>query len=150
MVSIEEKMKKLDEKKQKLKYVEKILKEKEKRQRSKSFESIGRLALKTNIDQLNQKALLGAFLEIAAKSSDQKNIKIWNELADQYLAQKENSSQEALMISLKTEPSKELKQKLKEKNFKWNSIIKKFYGRGSKKELESLLSTCDADIEIVE
>ena len=69
----------IEEKKKKLREQELMLKEKERRQMKKRFVDLGMIVSKAKISNLDENALFGAFLEIAEKSTDDKNINKWIE-----------------------------------------------------------------------
>jgi hypothetical protein len=137
-VSLEEKKKKLSEKKQDLLLKEKIIREKEKRQRFEKFSSVGELAYNANIDHLDHSILLGAFLEIA-QIANKANEEKWQRNAEEFMKKQEAKIATPVSIRFLEEPTKEAKEKLKGMSLKWNSFRKEFYGYGNKKEIEESL-----------
>lgn len=147
---IEEKKKKLAEKKQSIQIKEKLLNEKEKQRRAKQFAEIGKIAYQANIDKIEKETLLGAFLEISKKNHDKETIAHWKKSACEFLKKQESDETTPMTIIFTTDPSKEVKEKLKEIKFKWNSFRREFYGYGNKKSVESLLSGSEFRIEFPE
>jgi len=147
--SLEDKKKKIDEQIEKNILRKKNLLNKEKRQRAAKFSNIGRMAYQANIDQIDEQALFGAFLEIAEKLSEEK-LNHWKTIAKEFSQAKSKNSDLVFSISFLEEPDKEVKQKLKENKFMWNRFRKEFYGKGQKSEIENLLQGCKFKIEEIQ
>ncbi len=111
---LEEKKRKLDEQNKKNQKRRKELLEKEKRQRMSKLSDIGKLAFRANIDQLDDRTLFGAFLEIANNTNDDK-LKHWNQIAEDF-ANSQVGSEKLYSISFEDNPSQEMKKIFKEKN----------------------------------
>ena len=123
MEKLKEEHEKLKISKAKIQLKEKLLKEKERKQRTIQFSEIGRLAYKANIDQIESTALLGAFLEIAQHAKNLEKIEVWKKSSISFLKKQESEERSPLTISFKKEPSTEIKEMLKKLNFKWPSPI---------------------------
>ena len=149
MNKIDAEKEKLEMMKKKIQLQEKILKEKEKRQRALRFEEIGRIAVKANIDSLDENTILGAFLEISEKINERKTIEDWKRRAEKFLTVAEKTDDSPISISFKNDPSTEIKNKLKDANFKWNRFRKEYYGFGNKSELETLFKETESTIEVL-
>jgi hypothetical protein len=143
---IEAKKKKIDDQIEKNLLRKKLLLAKEKRKRAAKFSDIGRLAYQANIDQIDEQALLGAFLEIA-KNIDEDKINQWKANANEYLKAQSKSSAQVFSISFLEEPSLEIKQKLKENKFSWNRFRKEYYGKGQRSDIENLLKSSKFKLE---
>lgn len=143
---LEEKKKKIDERIEKEILRKKMLLAKEKRKRASKFSDIGRLAYQANIDQINEQALLGAFLEIAKNITEEK-MHQWKNIANEFSKAQSKSSDLTFCISFKEDPSQEIKQKLKEHKFTWNRFRKEYYGRGQRSDIENLLKECKFKLE---
>jgi hypothetical protein len=148
MNSLEKKKLKLDEEKQKLLLREKILKEQEKKKRAKQFIEVGRLAYKANIDQLDPHILLGAFLEIA-QNKNERQIEKWKQNSESFINEQGETNSVPLTIKFKTEPDQSIINQLSELKFKWNRFLKIYYGKGNRKNIESLLNNCNYQMEEV-
>ncbi len=146
MAGLDKMKESLSVKKQKLKEKEQIIKAQEKRSRQKRLSELGGLAYKAEIDKLDENILLGAFLEIAERSSDQKSIKTWLEKSKQIAMNKQSNR---LLISFKNPPSFEIKDKLKQLNFRWNSFRGEYYGYGEENMIAEILNGLDFTIEVV-
>lgn len=143
---IEEKKKKIDAQIEKNLVRKKMLIAKEKRKRASKFNNIGKLAYRANIDQLDEKALFGAFLEISTNISEEK-INQWKEIVKKDFEIQTKNLDQLFGISFLEEPSQEIKKKLKENKFSWNRFRKEYYGRGQRQEIENLLKGCKVKIE---
>lgn len=143
---IEEKKKKIDERIEKELLRKKMLLAKEKRKRASKFSDIGRLAYQANIDQIDEQALLGAFLEIARNMNDEK-IHQWKNIADEFSKTQSKNSDLVFCISFEEDPNQEIKQKLKEQKFTWNRFRKEYYGKGQRSDIENLLKGCKFKLE---
>ena len=121
---------------------EKLLKEREKQKRARNFGEIGKLAYKANIDLADRKILLGAFLDISTKLESDQDRKRWEKLATEFTS----NDKTALAISFKTNPSAEIKEKLKDLKFQWNKFRKEFYGYGRADDMKSLLDVYQATV----
>ena len=138
---LEEKKKKIDEQIEKQQRKKRLLLAKEKGKRAIKFKDIGRIAYRANIDQMNETALLGAFLEISKNSSEEK-IKIWEEFAMKFDRSQNDQSNRVFSIFFIEDPDKEIKNLLKDRKFIWNRFRKEFYGRGRKEDIEHILKGC--------
>jgi len=139
---------KISLKKQKLKEQEKMIKNQEKISQTKRFSELGRLAYKAKLDSLDEKVLLGAFLEIAEKSQDNKSIQAWIERSEK--VKNDTTCLKRILISFRTVPSQKIKDQLKKINFRWNSFRGEYYGRGTKDDLTNLLKGLDVSIEVID
>lgn len=147
---IEEKIKKIEAEKEKIRLKEKLIKEHEKRQRSKNFVEIGRIAGKAGIDSLDKEILLGAFIEIAQNYQDEKYKTAWKEKAINFLKGQNVSKETPLSICFSSAPSKEIKDKLKSLGFRWNSFRKEFLGYADESALQEILVESEYKIEVLD
>jgi len=143
---IEERKKKIDEQIERNLKKKKLLLEKERKKRASRFKDIGKLAYRADIDQIDESALFGAFIEIAKNINDDK-LKQWKEIAYEFETQSNNSSEKVFCISFLEDPSQEIKKILKENKFMWNRFRKEYYGKGIKIEIENLLKGFKIKIE---
>ncbi len=148
-MDLEEEKKKLEKKKKKLRIAEQIIKEVEKRSKMRRLSEIGKLAQRAKIDEIDREILLGAFLEIAEKSSSPNLLETWKKKATEWQQKTEESYQEPLAISFQSEPNKKIRSILRENKFRWNSFRGEYCGLGKKEELEKLLSGTNVEIEII-
>ena len=143
---LEEKKKKLEEQIEKNLLRKKLLLAKEKKKRASKFNEIGRLAYRANIDQMDENALLGAFLEIAQSINNDK-LKLWQSNAEKFSKAQSNQEEQVFSISFLEEPNPEIKKKLKESKFSWNRFRKEFYGKGNRNDIINLLKDSKFKIE---
>lgn len=148
MPSLEKQKSKLEDNKRKLKEREKMLKEKEKKSSKNTLSNLGRLLIKTQISHLDSEALIGALLAISEMAKDEKNISLWKEKAQKHKANDKTGN--AITISFKNPPDFEVREKLKELNFKWNSFRGEYYGFSKKDEVSDLLKNHECKIEMIE
>jgi hypothetical protein len=146
---LEEQKKKVELQKKKIQLKERLLKEKERQQKFKKVSEIVELAFKAKLDEIDESILLGAFLDIREKVRDSATATTWKKNAEFHIQEQKNKPTQLLAISLKQEPSKELKDLLKKMKFRWNAFRKEFCGYGNQKELESLLKGFDFQIDSI-
>lgn len=146
ITKLEEKKKKINEQIEKNLLRKKMLLAKEKRKRASKFNNIGRLAYQANIDQIDEQALFGAFIDIAKSMNDEKILQ-WKKIANEFSNDQSKNYDQVFCISFLDEPSKEIKQKLKELKFTWNRFRKEYYGNGKKSDIEHLLKDCKFKLE---
>ena len=144
---LEERKKKVDEEIEKNLLRKKILLTQEKKKRVAKFSQVGKLAYQANIDQLEETALLGAFLEIANAKENKEQLIEWKTQAEEFLSQQSKKSGQYISLSFLEEPSSEVKKSLKANKFYWNRFRKEFYGKAEKSHIENLLQGCKYKIE---
>lgn len=138
---------KLKQKLEKLKQKERTIIEREKQAQKKNLLELGRLVAKAKISNLDTAALLGAFLEISERSNDNDNLLAWREKSKITNSEQDTCS---LAITFKSPVSLEIKEKLKQVKFRWNSFRGEYYGRGNITLLRELLEDIDHKIEVVQ
>lgn len=143
---IQLKKEKLKKQEMQIRHKERMLKNHEKKSQEKKMFELGNLAVQAQIDIIEPKALLGAFIEIAEKSHDKKTLQSWIEKSE--LHKKTNGTMQKILISFQKVPSQEIKNQLKQMNFRWNSFRGEYYGYAFKEELENLLTGLDYSLEI--
>ena len=144
---IEDEIKRLEEKKRKIRKREIAIKEMEKKRKDKSMVAIGKLAYQAGIADLDGDVLLGAFLEIALLRTDEAIRNKWLEKTKNLSDGKVGVS--SLSISFSKSPDKEVREKLKEMKFKWNDFRGEYYGYGNKEEMRNLLHGVKCSIEVL-
>ena len=146
---LEEEKKKIEQQKKRVQLKEKLLKQKESQQKSRRISEIIEVAFKTQIHQLDDMVLLGAFLEIADKIHDEGTLNAWRKAGELHKHEQIEKADIHLAISFNTDPGKELRDQLKQLKFRWNSFRHEFHGYGIQEELEHLLQGTDHSIEIL-
>ena len=149
VTNLEERKKKIELQKQKLQIREKMVKEKEKQRRFKRISHLVEIALKAGLDQLDDDTLMGAFLEIVDKISNDAVIKEWKKRGLESQKEEPQSQGVLLAITFKTEPAMEIRAALKKMKFRWNPFRKEFCGHGNQEECEYTLKGTDYKIEVV-
>lgn len=139
-----DRMKKLAEKRAKIDYKEKLLKEKVRKQKTKRLIEIGNVASRFGIADFDNDILIGAFAEMQERSHDDEVMERWKKKG----ISSSETSLHPLLISFGKTPSEELKRVLKNKRFKWNSIRKEWQGYGIKEEVEKLIEEFNGKIEV--
>jgi len=147
---IKEKIKKLENQRKRLIEKEKALKEKENKKIQKTYAKLGALAKKAKIPELDEKALLGAFLEIADKSDKEEHLTNWRKLADNHKSKKSNQQGTPLIVTFLKHPDKTTREELKALGLKWNRFRGEYYGYGSKEELSKKFGSENVKIEVVD
>jgi hypothetical protein len=141
-LSVEEKLRHLEEKRKKLLMQSR---EKNKRVNQKKILEISRLIEKAKIQDIDSKTLFGAFLEIAEKSMDKKNLTAWESKANEM-----ESCESMIIISFIKEPiTNEAKKILKELGFRFNSFRNEYYGKGTIENIKFLFKSFDCKVELV-
>lgn len=149
MTAIVKEKERLNKKLECLKEQEKKLLEKEKMIQRNRYIEIGKLAYKAKIGSLDEKLLLGAFLEISQKMKTDSHQKSWEKLAEDFQKNLTSDSNTPLTISFEKHPEKEIQEQLKGLKFRWNSFRGEYYGYGDHDELRKLLKNCSCTIEVV-
>jgi hypothetical protein len=138
-LSIEERLKNLEDRRKKI--LEKK-KEKTRKQVQKRLLDISRLVEKSKIQNLEDKHLLGAFLEIAEKANDKSHKAIWEKKAKAL-----ETIPSPIVISFNESISHEAKALLKDAGFRWNKIRREFYGMGMIEEMKTKFKSFNCKIE---
>ncbi|MBI3211608.1 MAG: conjugal transfer protein TraD [Simkania negevensis] len=148
--SLEEEKKKVHVKKTRLEMREKLLREQERKLRTKHLIEVGALATKAGIGELDKETLFGAFLELKERAGKQTMVEKWKgEGRDLFEKEKEQKG-EQLIVSFEVEASQEVKERLKGMKFRWNPFRREWYGYGHKKEVEEALESFGAMVESVD
>ncbi|MEM7175140.1 MAG: conjugal transfer protein TraD [Chlamydiota bacterium] len=129
---------------------EQLLKEKERKQRTKSLIKLGALIAKAKLDSFEKEEILGALLEIKEKSEDKEMLAKWKEKGTAIFESEKEKSGQAIIIRFPEAPSTMVRKKLKDNKFRWNAWRKEWQGRGNREELEKLFENDHAQIESVE
>lgn len=150
MINLEKQKSKLEDTKRKIKQREKMLKEKEKMASQNVLIDLGKLFVKAQISHLDHDSLLGALIEISEKSKDEKNLLSWKEKSKQQIENDLKTNQgNPITIKFENPPAKEIKEQLRNMDFKWNRFRGEYYGFGEKTGLSNLLENQKCKIEII-
>lgn len=147
MKTLEKQKQQIATRKKELQDKEKRIREKELQNQKKRYIEIGRLAYKAKIDHIDESSLLGAFLEIAEKSSLAEVLQQWKKKSTKI----PNSATQNTPLSIKftISPSVEIKAILKAQKFRWHSFRGEYYGNGNQGEIEKLLKGIPCKIEVL-
>lgn len=132
----------------KLEMKEKLIKEKERKLRTKRLIELGSIITSAGLDDLEKEILLGALLEIKNLSDKDEKINDWRVKGKEFLKTDEELNPQPLIISFASELPGEIKIALKQKKFKWNQFRNEWYGYGKKEDLEGFLNAQKATVEI--
>lgn len=140
---ISDRLKELAEKKEKLKFQERQLREKSRKQKTKRMIEVGGIAANFGIDSFDNQTITGAFAEIQERSQPAV-LENWRKKGEA-LSKK---SLHPLLVSFGKEPSDEVKMTLKTLRFKWNSMRREWQGYGIKDEIEKLIQEFQGKVEV--
>lgn len=141
---IADRLKKIAEKKAKLDFQERLLREKSRKQRTKRLIEIGSIAANFGIDAFDDFTVTGAFAEIQEKAQQPNMIENWRKKGEAL----SKNSLAPLLISFGKEPTDEMKTILKNRRFKWNSMRREWQGYGIKDEIEKLIQEFSGKVEV--
>ena len=136
---LEIKKKELKLKKSRLEAQEKLLKFKERKNRTRLLIEIGGLAGKAKIDHLNTNTLMGAFLEIKEKENEERLVKKWTQKGAEAFKKEQKESGEPLVLTFEKEPERVLKSKIREAGLRWNRFRKEWQGYGVPSQIAEML-----------
>jgi len=136
----------VDEKKRVLKKMEKSIRDTERKISQKKINSIGKLAVKAKLDEIDLEILYGAFVDISIKISDDSYKSSCLELARK---QQHPLNGNRVAISFNKPPSLEIKEQLKNLSFKWNRFRGEFYGTCEQTTLSNILKDVEHKIEVI-
>ncbi len=144
--TIDKQKDRLADKKRKIEMQERLLKEKERKIRSKTINSVIRLAEVSKVTELTSDEILGALLEISERSCDVSNREKWKSRASEF---HKSSKASPLIVVPKAEPTKESGKVMKSLGFRWNAFRKEWYGHGNLDEIKKATVSLDAKVEVV-
>lgn len=147
MNDLEKRKEALKLKKSRIEHQEKLLKLKERKNRTRLLIEVGGVASKAGIDHLNTNTLLGAFLEIKEKEKDEGAIKQWTKKGAEALDLDKKQNGEPLIVTFAEEPVKSVKVKLRGVGLRWNRFRREWQGFSKKAQLENLLKGIDYQVQ---
>ena len=149
MNELEKKKEALKLKKSRIEHQERLLKLKERKNRTRVLIEIGGVASKAGIDHLNMNTLLGAFLEIKKKEKEEGMIKQWTKKGAEALDLDQKENGEPLIVTFVEEPEKKIKTQIRQAGLRWNRFRKEWYGRAKKIHLEKLLKGKEYRLQVL-
>jgi hypothetical protein len=147
MNDLDKKKEALKLKKSRIEHQERLLKLKERKNRTRLLIEVGGIASKAAIDHLNTNTLLGAFLEIKEKGKDEGVIKEWTRRGAETLDVDKQQNGEPLIVTFAKEPEKSVKGKLRGMGLRWNRFRREWQGFSKKAQLEKLLKGVDHQVQ---
>lgn len=149
-----EKISEINEKAKALEIKKKLLKEKEKQKFQKikltKFQTIGKLAEKSGILEIDELAIFGAFLEIKELSSTKEKMEFWKAKGEKFSPTKKITDEPTFSISFKNPVGGSEKRAMKLLSFRYNKFRKEFYGYGKEKDIRSQLNDFEYSLEVIE
>ena len=142
--------KSLEEKKEKLKLREQILKEREKKALHKTFVSLGKLVHEAGLSSLDEQTLRGALAELSNSAKDSTKRAQWKKAAELLQSQKDSHEQSQIVIVFQEIPDANTKKMLRDLQFKWNSFRKEFYGYGNPGKIKALTKELKCSVEVID
>ena len=139
----------IEKKKQRIRLQEQLLKEREKKALHKRYAGLGKLVYEAGLSSLDDDTLKGAFAELTALAKNPEKKALWKEAGASLVSKHNPTESDQIVVSFSKLPSTEIKNRLRDLQFKWNSFRKEFYGYGSAKEIKSLLTNIDCSVEII-
>jgi len=140
---------KLESQIERLKNRAKILKEKQRKARTRKMIELGALVEKAGISDLDSPTLLGAFQELKQKSSQKHVVEEWKKTGESLLVLSIQESLKPLILTLGQEPGPEDRAALKTLKFKWNPFRKEWHGMGIYNEIQEKFKHLSPHIEQV-
>ena len=142
----------LAQRKAKLSLDEQKLKLQERKIRTRRLIELGGLVAKAELDHLNNNTLLGALLFIKSGSHQKENIDLWTEQGARSFEEskskiKTKEEKIPLIITFKSEPTRETKSQLRDLKFKWNPFRKEWYGYGAESDILDLVKDIGGSVE---
>ncbi len=137
---------KLQQSKNKIQLEEARIKERERKIRTRHLIEVGGLVAKANLDFLDTNTLYGALLSLSRDlNEDVSIIDYWTKIGKK---QFELESKEAtpIIITFKEQPTKELRDTIREHNLRWNKFRSEWYGNAKNfEELKEKLKAAKND-----
>ena len=147
MNELEKKKEALKLKKSRIEHQERLLKLKERKNRTRILIEIGGVASKAGIDHLNTNTLLGAFLEIKEKEKEEEMIKRWTKKGAEAFDLDREKNGEPLILTFNEEPEKKIKTQIRQEDLRWNRFRKEWQGFAKRATLEKLLKGTEHQIQ---
>ncbi len=146
---IEKRKKNLEQRKNRLKQLEASLNAQERKKRTRRLIEIGGLAAKANLENWEINALLGAFLFLKEKETDQKQMEAWSHKGGVAFSS-EKIQKVPVIVKFESSSPKEIRISLKSLGLKWNTLRKEWEGYAHLKKLKEILEPHKATIQELE
>lgn len=149
MNELEKKKEALKLKKSRIEHQERLLKLKERKNRTRVLIEIGGVAAKAGIDHLNTNTLLGAFLEIKEKEKEESVVKRWTKKGAEALDMDKKENGEPLIVTFSEEPEKRIKTQIRKEGLRWNRFRREWQGFARRTTLEKLLKGTEHELQVL-
>lgn len=150
MNELEKKKEALKLKKSRIEHQERLLKLKERKNRTRILIEIGGVASKAGIDHLNTNTLLGAFLEIKDKEKEEGMIKRWTKKGAEAFDLDREKNGEPLIVTFNEEPEKKIKTQIRQEGLRWNRFRKEWQGFAKRLTIEKLLKGMEHQLQVLD
>lgn len=150
MNELEKKKEALKLKKSRIEHQERLLKLKERKNRTRILIEIGGVASKAGIDHLNSNTLLGAFLEIKEKEQDEWMLKRWTKRGAESFDLDREKNGEPLIVTFNEEPEKKIKTQIRQEGLRWNRFRKEWQGFAKRSTIEKLLKGVEHRLQVLD
>ncbi len=147
---ISTKKQRLERQKNKLHQQESLIKQMERKERTRRLIELGGLVVKAELDRLDANALLGGLLTLTEqKVQDPNIITAWTQKGKAAFDQ-ENQNRVAVIVSFDKKPSAELRTQIRELGLKWNNFRKEWQGHVMLEEFKQVVRDIKHTITKVE
>ena len=104
----------------------------------------------TELNQLNNNTLLGAFLSLKHEAHQIDKINLWTEQGAKAFEESQSKTLKKvpLVITFVSEPTRETKSHLRDLKFKWNPFRKEWYGYGLESDMWDLVKDNGGVVEL--
>lgn len=136
---LELKKQRLERQMNRLHQQEALVKQLERKERTRRLIEMGGLVAKVKLDELGVIELYGALISLAEqKDNDSSIIDAWRQKG-QVAFDKDNQDKVAVIVSFEEKPSAELRAQIRELGLKWNNFRKEWQGKVELKRLKEEL-----------
>ncbi len=147
---ISTKKQRLERQKNKLHQQESMIKQMERKERTRRLIEMGGLVAKAELDTLDANTLLGGLLTLTEQKAQNPNIvAAWSQKGKAAFAQ-ENQNKVAVIVIFDEKPSAELRTQIRELGLKWNQFRKEWQGHVVLEELQQVVRDIKHTITKVE
>jgi len=130
---------------------EKVIRETERRQRTRNLIELGGLIAKAGLDEVENKTLLGALLSLTQEKDNPKVLKEWHERGQKAFADGPKAEGAVpLILQFKDKPSEEARTAVRALGLRWNAIRQEWQGRGSVEAAEALAQEHGATVTVMQ
>ncbi|MEN8236957.1 MAG: conjugal transfer protein TraD [Pseudomonadota bacterium] len=136
---ISTKKQRLERQKNRLNQQEALIKQLERKERTRKLIALGGLIVKAKLDDIDTNTLLGGLLTLAEqKIADPAITETWSQKGKATFDQ-ENQDKVAVIVTFEEKPSAELRAQIRELGLKWNQFRKEWQGHVVLEELNQVL-----------